>query len=562
MEPRRPQLLDAGLFLIAVAVPLALFPLSRAPFADAKLLLLSVGTLLVWASGVPASRRLSVPAAAWFGVCLVAAVAGADPLTSVIGQFASTGLVLLGICALLVVIGPRLSERAVSHIRRWLVPTGLVVAAVALAYRFVPEALDRLVPDLSFVGSTLGNPIFAAAFLAACIPAAIADEEGRTWKLLAILTVITSGLAVNGERSSLLLPLVALAASAWFGVPDRRRMLAGAVTVVVVVIGWALVTPLLPTSTGLSSTVEQFGTLKGEQQRVAVYTANLRAFSRRPVLGWGPGNAWSGYLNSASASEVRTAGRGWGDAHDLPLQSLVTTGVIGTAALLFLLARAAPGLSRRRRSSWWVPASASTLAVFHLYEPLNLVVTPLLFLLLGVATGESETAPQPSPTDLEPQPAASTLRTSSSAIAARILVATLLTMAVVVSGLVLTASALEQWGRTHYAEWALQRSLDVQPWRISAAETLAFNLALDGRAGDATAAREARALIKDTVEDHPWDPGVRIVAAGVEQLLRNPAGAQRWIDEQLRRFPSDVLPTGEPTLVTPSATTTVPPSSS
>jgi hypothetical protein len=308
--------------------------------------------------------------------------------------------------------------------------------------------------------------------------------------------------------------------------------------------------------------VEQFGTLRGEQQRLAVYTANLRAFSRRPVLGWGPGNAWSAYLSSASASEVGTAGRGWGDAHDLPLQSLVTTGVIGTAALLFVLWRVAPGLARRRRPEWWVPASASTLAVFHLYEPLNLVLTPLLFLLLGVAAREPETAPGPPATGPEPQPDAPTKKASSLATTARALVATLLSMAVVVSGLVLTASALEQWGRTHYAEWALRRSLDIQPWRISAAETLAFNLALDGRAGDAAAAREARALIQTTVEHHPWDPGVRIIAAGVEQLMRNEAGAKRWIDEQLRWFPNDELPTGEPTVGTPSTAATVPPSSS
>ncbi|MEW6059504.1 MAG: O-antigen ligase family protein [Actinomycetota bacterium] len=560
MEPRRPQLLDAGLFLIVVAVPLALFPLSRAPFADLKLLLLAVGAFLVWISGPFMSPRLAVPAAIWMGACIVATFAGVDPVVSVVGQFAHTGLLMLGICAVLVAVGPHLPERVVTRTRVWLVPTGLVVAIVALASRFVPEALDWLVRDLSFVGSTLGNPIFAAAFLAACIPAALADEDDRTWKVLAALAVLTSGLAVNGERSSLLLPLVALAAGAWFGIRDRQRMLVGAATVVVVVAAWAIVTPLLPTATGLSSTAGQFGTLQGEEQRAAVYTANLRAFVRRPLLGWGPGNAWSAYVNSASASELSTAGRGWGDAHDLPLQSLVTTGLIGTAALAFLLVRAAPGLSRRRKSQSWVPASAAALAIFHLYEPLNLVVTPLLFLLLGMGTREREMLSRRT-TDGESQPATPTARRPlSPASLGRAFVGAILVTAVVVSGLVLTASALEQWGRTHYAEWSLRTSLDLQPWRITAAESLAINLALDGRAGDPAAAREARALITDTVGRHPWDPGVRIVAAGVEQLLKNPAGTERWIDEQLEWFPNDELPADEPTLPTASATT--PPASS
>lgn len=80
-----------------------------------------------------------------------------------------------------------------------------------------------------------------------------------------------------------------------------------------------------------------------------------------------------------------------------------------------------------------------------------------------------------------------------------------------------------------------------------------MNLALDGQAGDAAASREARDLIGDTVRGHPWDPGVRIIAAGVEQLLRNLPGAERWIREQLVRFPNDTVrpPTGAPPLPTP-----------
>ena len=103
-----------------------------------------------------------------------------------------------------------------------------------------------------------------------------------------------------------------------------------------------------------------------------------------------------------------------------------------------------------------------------------------------------------------------------------------------------TASALEQWGHSHYAsEWALRAATRVAPWRITASETLALNLAIDGRAGNEAAAAEARDVVLGVVEDHPSNPGVRLLAADVELLLRNFPGTQAWIREHLERFPND-----------------------
>jgi hypothetical protein len=46
VEAQRPRVLEAGLFLLVVALPLAFFPLSRGAFLDVKLLVLATGTLL------------------------------------------------------------------------------------------------------------------------------------------------------------------------------------------------------------------------------------------------------------------------------------------------------------------------------------------------------------------------------------------------------------------------------------------------------------------------------------------------------------------------------------
>ena len=91
MEARRPQALEAGLFLLVVALPLAFFPESRAAFLDVKILVLALGTLLVWSSGLPADRRLALPALVWAGVVLVATLAGVDPSRACSGPSEAPG---------------------------------------------------------------------------------------------------------------------------------------------------------------------------------------------------------------------------------------------------------------------------------------------------------------------------------------------------------------------------------------------------------------------------------------------------------------------------------------
>ena len=135
MHPRRPQALDAGLFLVVVAVPLAFTPFTAAPFADPKLLLLSLGTLLIWLGAAPAERRLALAAGAWFGVTVLAAVLGVDPLRSLTGlEGPLTGLGLFACCAVLVVAGASLTRETIERVGGWLLWTGLIVGAITLVF--------------------------------------------------------------------------------------------------------------------------------------------------------------------------------------------------------------------------------------------------------------------------------------------------------------------------------------------------------------------------------------------------------------------------------------------
>ena len=430
-------------------------------------------------------------------------------------------------------VAPKIPTALLDRARGWIVWTGILIAGIIVVGRLLPGAFDALAPRLDFRGSTFGNPVDAVGFLAVCVPAALAGPARATWRTVRVFAVLGAGFAVAEERSAYLLPVVALAATAWFVRPDRKRFGLAAGSIIVVVAVWAL----LPTSAIQGATSErytavgQFQTLEGERQRLAVYGANLRAVGERPLLGWGPANAWTGFLSSGTPQQIEQAGRDWADAHNLLLEFAVISGAIGLAAFGWLALRVAPRALRPPPARRWLAAGAVTLTVYAFVEPLAVVLTPLLFLLAGAAGGGRSVEPAPRPE----RPVGQGHVARAGAVVA---------LAAVTSGAAvnLTASALEQWGHTHYAaDWSLRAATRVAPWRITASEALALSLAIDGRAGDEHAADEARDVVLGVVSDHPANPSVRLLAADVELLLRNFPGTQAWIHQQLEVFPSDTV---------------------
>jgi hypothetical protein len=521
VESSRPRLAEAGLFLLLVAVPVAVFPLAVQRFSDLKLVLLLLGALALWVSNPNPSGRLLWPVLAWIGFAAMAAAFGTDPLGSIVGPWEGTGLLLLLACGALAMIAPSLSDAHVDRARSLVVASTSVLAAVALLWAVAPSVFEDIHLDLDLSGSTIGNPVLLAIVLAAGIPAVVATGSSR-WAIV-VPALLGGAFAANGERSALVLPIVAIVLCLWLLPWSRRRTVAVAAVVLAAGIVWALVRP---SASGVRSAGTQFTTVAGEEQRVAELAANARAFLRRPFLGWGPGLAWNGFVSSASAEEMRTATRGWNDAHNLPLQMFETTGLLGGGAFVFVAWLLVSGLARAPDERRWIAASAAVVGLGALYEPLCLSVTPLFFLFAAASYPE-------------PPPELSAARTHRRAV--RPAVVAVLGAGVVVATLALAASALEQWGRTHYAEWSLRASLAVEPWRLSADEELATELALDGRAGDAAAAAEARSRISAAVGRHPWDPNVRLVASDVERLLKDFAAAEAWLARQAERFPNDDL---------------------
>jgi hypothetical protein len=392
---------------------------------------------------------------------------------------------------------------------------------------------------LSLEGGTLGEPVFLAALMAAGVAAAIGVERLPPPALAGILTLLTSALALTTKRVGWVALAAALAVALVRCRPARTRAVLIVGLVALTLATWTALDPYLPTEE--PSAARRFSQLSSgsAKARTDALAGLGRAWRERPVVGWGPGNTWSAHMTSARATELRHGERGVADAHNLLMESAVSTGVLGLAALVFLGAVTIKQIRKGPRAHGWAAGAAAALAVSHLLQPLNLSLTPLLFLLAGIATRSPPPVAEP---DDEPVP------TRMTRMAGPFLRATsglLLAASLVVSLQLLAAAILEQHGRTYAAEWALRTSARIAPQRISGAEALAQHLAFDGRTGDAGAAREAVSLATRTVRQHPWNPGVRLALADVYLMLRDPERARVWIERQRALFPGDpILPGG------------------
>jgi O-antigen ligase len=530
---RRAQLLELGVGLVVVAGPLVFNPRSATPFAEPKVVVLLAACLCIWLSRPSADRRIAIAAAAWVGALAVATWFGVDRWISVAGtDDLPNGLLLLASCAFLLAIGTRLPPSLIARIPRWLFATSIPVALVAIAYRFAPGAVESVTSGLPMDGSTLGHPVFLAGMTAIGAVAAteVVSSARARWLTIAGVVVVTTALSISTKRAGLVALAIGLIV-AWLRArrgTDRqavRRVALVAGVVVATTIGWMVVAPLVPTSQPLSG-VTRFDELATDSSRARVLIAGVlvRASADRPVLGWGPGNTGSAYLAHASATDVALAQRGIPDAHDLILETLVTSGVVGLMTFLVLLLLVALAIRRAWRDPRvaWAAAVAIGLFAFHLMQPINPAMTPLLFLAAGIAA-RSPSAPETSPT-----------RPKVVSIALAVPLAAGLAFALLLAA----SSTLEQVGKTYNSQWALRSAVSIAPGRISPAKTLAFYLAEDASSVGGAAA-ESRTLIDDTVARHPWSPSVRFIGVQAGLIMNDPAVSRMWLRDQLDTFPVD-----------------------
>lgn len=525
--------LEVALFLLVVVAPVAMTPFTASPSFDVKMLALAPAALMIALRRDTFRSTLTIPVAIWLAAATVAAVAGVDRWQSLMGrEDQGTGLLFLFVCGIMLMTGTRLAGSVRDRIPVWLVGAGVAAAGIGMAARLWPgwfhAATGRPLGAHGGGLPPLGHAVFLGAFLAAGIAAATVLVRRRPVLAAAAVAFMSAGIVLTGKRGPVVFAVVALAVGLVRGrVPWRRSaLLAGAL---VAVVGGLTLIDMASTasqSAPLSAARRYDEVLSGSAaQRPAVWTAAARAWTRRPMTGWGPGNTAGATLSAATESEARTMERIWQDAHNLGVESLVTTGAFGFLALAAVMLVALGRLRRGSPAGGWALGACVALALHHAIQPMNLAVTPLFFLLLGLAGADR--------TDDSSAPRGVAVRRAFLAVAL---------VTIPLAALRFGSSAMEANGRRYFSSGheSLTMSLRLEPRRISAASYLAVQRAIDGK-GNAAGAAEARATAARLVAAHPWDPTVRLVAADVEVLLGDPARAAAWLDEQLVLFPKDAL---------------------
>ena len=377
---------------MAAAVPLAWCRFVADEYILPEVVLLSAGLLLA-AAGAMISQRaakptglstpLDRPLAAVLLAWALAAAFSLDPRTSAWGAYGSRtyGFWQVASCALLFQLTACCADEPA---RRIVLKTALSAAMLASGYAVLQAAgLDPLVAMNDLPGgravSSLGNPVFLGAYLALWLPVAlhwaVAETKDKAFGRCA-LAMIGAGLLASVSRGAWLAS--AAGAAVYLGLTGRLRAprwsagrwvsvaLASAAAA-----AWIVRALLRRSALNLS-----FGS-----ERLEIWKSAVAMFLKHPFLGVGPDAFEQGLRLTRTEELVRVMGQGYrlGHAHNDLLQVLATTGLLGLAAYLWLLAAAAAAARRalseeanRERSA----ALAAGLAALFVNLQLNIVSLP------------------------------------------------------------------------------------------------------------------------------------------------------------------------------------------
>ncbi len=323
--PAARECLELGLFLRVVALPLAITPFTTAPFADPKSVAApALGALLLWLGGVRIDRRLACIAAAWVDRHDRATAIGVDPAARHSWRprpARAAGSSLTICCAVLLVCGAGLPRDLVGPRAGLAGLDGVAVSAVLLVYRLAPaswptgpegEPHRRHPRQSALRGRVRRGGDGGRRRRGRAVPA----TPGRP---LAFMTVAVTS---TGERSSLILPIVALGVAWWRARRGWRATLTGGLVVLGAFAAWQVAEPLLPGGPRRAARSSSSGSTASDTPRITVWRVATRApgSSARSSDG---GRAPRRPPTSTRQTRTRSRpGRGAGsDAHDLFLEA-------------------------------------------------------------------------------------------------------------------------------------------------------------------------------------------------------------------------------------------------
>lgn len=384
-----------GLVLGALPAAAAFF---WSPKATVALVMIGPGLCALVLGAIDRDR------AAWAGLAFLG-IAGLATLLSPSPSLALTGLYNegTGFLFLLAVVGAWALGRRLGAAAQRLLAFVLLGAAVVnavmvwlqMSSNFTGVLFGRL--DGRALG-LLGNPVHATAFLVGAtalaiellpgrgtdgMPRAVAPsgDRARTERLLLIVLVgvFASAVQLTGGRIGIVL-LAGVALRALVRAGFRR----GALVVVAFAIGICAAVVVFP-SGGAAGRLAESSSSSTFGGRIDRWRTAVPAVGDRPVLGIGPGL----YRRATSVHDTAAAARAFGadalytDAHDLLVQTVVTTGVLGLLALGLWLVLAVLGV--HGPLAWFTLFAG----VSVLFQPSFVGLTPVLALTLGAAAARA-----------------------------------------------------------------------------------------------------------------------------------------------------------------------------
>ncbi len=385
---------------LVVLVPLVVAPGAATPAAAAKWLTVAVlipSGLALAASAGPLRWPFARWWGAWLAVLALATATGIAPWSALVGAPGRRfGLIAALLGAGAFVLGASVGgDAAVARrILRAALVTGGIVAAIG-----VGEALGLPVPglddDAERIRSSWGSATFLAGYLVLLLPLAVVHLRAadRRWRRvgLAATATMTIALVLTGTRGAWV-GVVAGAVVLAPALPRRGRALPRAAVAGLAGLG------LLLAAVALSGPTLDRASGGG---RLDLWRTTLPVVADRPVLGAGPDAQRIVLLSGIDDDFEREHGSVelHDRAHDLVLDTAVTTGVLGLVALGGLLASIGRFVGHRLGDQAIARALAAGLVAYlvHLLFAFGeATLDPLAWLLAGILVAAlADDAPTP-----------------------------------------------------------------------------------------------------------------------------------------------------------------------
>ena len=310
----------------------------------------------------------------FYGIIVyLADILGLDPRTSFLGsQFRHQGFVTLlaGICLFLLIrYNFHKDHNNYKDYTRWILLGGFLVCIIAIwqgigVFIFhdltIPTYQGRIV-------GTIGNPNSLGGYLAMVLPFLL-FAKNKNYKHFVLSGVIIFVVFMAQSRGAILASGLVIALYV-------MKLLYKAVfwkKIAAIIVGFVLIIFILKT---YQSGIVKISRESIWDNRVLIWTEGLKAFQRRPILGYGQENFELIFPKERKMFVD--------NAHNIFLETLISSGVIGFVFYLWIL------ICAFKKASIDIRMSFLAFIIVGQFNPLSITQISLFWFLLGISSKKS-----------------------------------------------------------------------------------------------------------------------------------------------------------------------------